>query len=115
MRADLRALGLLFESLVVRDLRVYSQRLGGKVSHYRDESGLEVDAIVDTGTAWGAFEIKLGVGQVEAAAASLTQFAARVDTSGRGEPAVLGVIVGTGYGFVRADGIHVIPIGALGP
>ena len=115
LRADLGALGLLFESLVVRDLRVYAQPLGGGVYHYRDESGLEVDAIVDAGSAWGAFEIKLGVGQMDTAAENLLQFAARVDTSVRGEPAVLAVIVGTGYGFVRADGVQVIPIGALGP
>lgn len=115
LKADLKAFGLLFESLVLRDLRVYAQSFGGRLFHYRDESGLEVDAIVDSGTSWGAFEVKLGVGQIDVAANSLSRFARRVDTSLRGEPAVLGVIVGTGYGFVRADGIHVIPIGALGP
>lgn len=115
LKKDLRTLGLLFESLVVRDLRVYAQALGGSVFHYRDESDLEVDAIVDTGSTWGAFEVKLGVGQIDAAANGLVRFAARVDTSVRGEPAVLAVIVGTGYGFVRADGVHVVPIGALGP
>lgn len=115
LKADLKAFGLLFESLVLRDLRVYAQSFGGRLFHYRDESGLEVDAIVDVGTSWGAFEVKLGVGQIDVAADSLSRFAKRVDTSLRGEPAVLGVIVGTGYGFVRADGIHVLPIGALGP
>lgn len=113
--ADLRTAGLLFESLVVRDLRVYAQAARAEVFHYRDESGLEVDAVVDAGTSWGAFEVKLGTGQVEAAAESLKRFAGRVDTSRRGEPAVLGVIVGSGYGYVRPDGVHVIPIGALGP
>ena len=115
LRADLSALGLLFESLVIRDLRVYAQPFGGAVFHYRDQSGLEVDAIVDAGKVWGAFEAKLGTGQIDVAAESLKKFAARVDTARRGKPAVLGVIVGGGYGFVRADGIHVIPIGALGP
>ncbi len=115
LRADLKTLGFLFKSLVLRDLRVYAQSFGGQLFHYRDESGLEVDAVVDVGTSWGAFEVKLGVGQIDAAADSLSRFAERVDTSARGEPAVLGVIVATGYGFVRADGIHVIPIGALGP
>jgi uncharacterized protein len=52
---------------------------------------------------------------MDTAAERLLQFAARVDTSVRGEPAVLAVIVGTGYGFVRPDGVQVIPIGALGP
>jgi hypothetical protein len=55
----------LFESLVVRDLRVYAQALDGAVYHYRDQTGLEVDAIVDTGEGWGAFEIKLGTNRVD--------------------------------------------------
>jgi uncharacterized protein len=112
---DLNAFGLLFESMVVRDLRVYSQPLDGGVFHYRDQSNLEVDAIVDTGDRWAAFEVKLGSGQIDDAAASLTRFAERVDTETRGEPVLLGVIVATGYGYVRPDGIHVIPVGALGP
>jgi len=115
VKRDLRTLGLLFESLAVRDLRVYAQALGGALFHHRDESGLEVDAIVDAGENWGAFEIKLGTGQIDAAAESLLRFAGRVDTATRGEPAVLGVIVGGGLGYVRADGVHVIPIWSLGP
>src|SRR5450755_35827 len=113
--ADLNFFGLLFESLVVRDLRVYAQALDGAVYHYRDQTGLEVDAIVDTGERWGAFEIKLGTHRIDEAAAHLATFAGRIDTTRRGPAAVLAVIVGTGYGYVRPDGIHVIPIGALGP
>jgi len=113
--ADLNFFGLLFESLVVRDLRVYAQALDGAVYHYRDQTGLEVDAIVDTGERWGAFEVKLGTHRVDEAAAHLATFAARIDTTRRGPAAILAVIVGTGYGYVRPDGIHVIPIGALGP
>lgn len=113
--ADLNAFGLLFESLVIRDLRVYAQPLDGEVFHYRDHSGLEVDAVIDTGDQWAAFEVKLGTGQVEQAAQNLIRFSRRVDTQKRGEPALLGVIVGTGFGYVRDDGIHVIPVGALGP
>ena len=112
---DLNAFGLLFESMVVRDLRVYSQPLDGELFHYRDQSGLEVGAIVDAGERWGAFEAKLGPGQIDQAAENLTRFANRVDTARRGEPAVLGVIVASGYGYVRPDGVHVIPVGALGP
>lgn len=112
---DLNYFGYLFESLVVRDLRVYAQAISGEVFHYRDEKDLEVDAIVDTQEAWGAFEVKLGVNQVDVAARNLLAFAERVDTSKRGEPAVLAVIVGGGYGYVREDGVHVIPIGTLGP
>jgi predicted AAA+ superfamily ATPase len=112
---DLNTFGLLFESMVVRDLRVYAQPFDGEIFHYRDQSGLEVDAIVEAGDHWAGFEVKLGPGQVDHAAESLLQFAKRVDTSRRGEPALLGVIVGSGYGYVRPDGIHVIPVGALGP
>jgi uncharacterized protein len=116
--ADLNTFGLLFESMVVRDLRVYGQAHDAQITHYRDSSGLEIDAIVSAGTgAWAALEIKLAAAPdvVDPAAANLVKFAQRVDTSKRGEPAALAVIVGTGYGYVRADGVHVIPIGALAP
>lgn len=115
LKADLSTFGLLFETLVIRDLRVYAQPLAGEVLHYRDQTGLEVDAIVDAGDRWAAFEVKLGIGQIAAAAARLSEFAGRVDTTKRGEPAALGIIVGSGLGYVRPDGIHVIPIGALAP
>lgn len=114
--SDLGLLGFLFESLVVRDLRVYAQPLEGQVLQYRDNTGLEVDAIVETADGrWAAFEVKLGPGQIDEGAATLLKFAARVDTDRDGEPAVLGVIVGFGYGYVRDDGVSVIPIGALSP
>jgi len=114
--SDLNLLGLLFESLVIRDLRVYGQRVDGTVFHYRDSDGLEVDAIVETPAGgWAAFEIKLGAGRVEEGARSLEKFIRRIDTSRCGGPATLGVIVGTGYGYTREDGIAVIPIGGLGP
>lgn len=114
--ADLNLFGQLFESLVVRDLRIFAQANDATVLHYRDSTGLEVDAIVEAANGqWGAFEIKLGQGYVDDAAASLLKFAARVDTSKCGTPALLAVIIGNGYGYVRADGVSVIPIGALGP
>ncbi len=113
---DLNLLGFLFESLVVRDLRVYAQAADGRVLQYRDNGGLEVDAIVETGNGrWMAFEVKLGHGQIDDAAASLMRFAKRIDTARCGSPALLGVIVATGYGYRRQDGVAVIPIGALGP
>lgn len=83
---------------------------------YRDNTGLEVDAVVETADGrWAAFEVKLGVGMVDQGAATLRRFADRVDTSRCGEPTALGVIVGTGYGYQRDDGIAVIPFGALCP
>lgn len=114
---DLNWFGLLFESLVVRDLRVYGQPRDAEVYVYGDNT-LEVDAIVvERGTGrWGAFEIKLGGRDlIEQAAGSLLRFRARVDPAKVGDPACLGVIVATGYGVRRPDGVDVIPIGALGP
>ncbi|MBD3777949.1 MAG: ATP-binding protein [Micrococcales bacterium] len=113
---DLNTLGLLFESLVVRDMRVYADAIDATVSHYRDSDNLEVDIVVEArdGT-WGAFEVKLGTGQIDAAAASLLKFAAKVDTDKVGAPAVLGVITASGYGLTRPDGVVTVPIGALGP
>jgi len=113
---DLRLFGFLFESLVVRDLRVYAQAADAQVSQYHDSSGLEVDAIVQARDGrWLAFEVKLGQGQIEEAAATLLRFAERVDTATCGDPVLLGVIVASGYGYRRSDGVAVIPIGALGP
>jgi predicted AAA+ superfamily ATPase len=113
---DLNLFGLLFESLVVRDLRIYAQAFDGRVKQYRDNKGVEVDAIVETDDGrWAAFEIKLAPGRIEEGADSLRTFVAKVDTTKTGEPSTLGVITGSGYGYVREDGIHVIPIGALRP
>jgi predicted AAA+ superfamily ATPase len=113
---DLEWLGLLFESLVIRDLRVLVQALDGEVFHYRDNYGVEVDAIVQLRDGrWGAIEVKLGLLQVEAAAAGLQRFRHQIDTRRIGDPAFLAVICGSGYGYRRADGIAVLPVTALGP
>lgn len=113
---DIPWFGFVFESLVVRDLRVYAQAIRARVHHYRDNTGLEVDAVVDAGPGrWAAFEIKLGAGRVEDAARTLLTFADRLDTARCGAPAALGVITATGYGYQRPDGVGVIPIGVLGP
>ncbi|MYG80565.1 MAG: ATP-binding protein [Gemmatimonadetes bacterium] len=112
---DFEWFGLLFESMVVRDLRVYAQAGGATVHHYRDNTGLEVDVVVDAGPGrWAAFEIKLGARRVDEAARVLLKFADRVDTERCGEPAALGVIVGSGYGYTRPDGVAVVPVAALG-
>jgi len=115
---DLNFLGLLFESLVVRDLRVYAQAVdpAAEVRHYRDSQGNESDAIVELPDGrWAAFEIKLGTGRVDAACTTLKTFIKQIDLEKSGAPAALGVIVGRGYGYRRPDGINVIPIGTLGP
>lgn len=113
---DLNLLGFLFESLAVRDLRIYSQPLRGEVRQFRDNKGLEIDAIVESDAGWAAFEVKLGAPEaIEEAAANLLKFAGEVDTKRSGEPMALGVIVAGGYGYTREDGVHVLPIAALGP
>ncbi len=113
---DLELLGLLFESLLIRDLRVLAQALDGEVFHYRDNYGVEVDSIVQLRDGrWGAIEIKLGPNQVEAAAAGLLRFRPQIDTRRTGEPAFVAVVCGSSYGYRRADGISVVPVGALGP
>ena len=113
---DLNFLGFLFESLVVRDLRVYAQASDSRVLQYRDNTGLEVDAIVEAADGrWAAFEVKLGGSMVDDGAESLLDFAAKVDTGRCGEPGALCVVTASGYGYQRADGVWVLPIGALGP
>ena len=114
--AEIGWMGFLFESLVVRDLRIYAQANDAEVRQYRDNTKLEVDAVVTAANGtWAAFEVKLGHNMIDEAAAHLLTFANRVDTSVCGKPATLAVIVGTGYGYVRPDGVAVIPVGSLGP
>lgn len=113
---DLNYMGLLFESLVIRDLRVFAQPLDGEVYHYLDEQGLEVDTVVELADGrWGAFEVKLGPGRVDEGAETLSDFIDKIDTEKCGEPSILGVITGGGYGHVREDGVAVVPVGHLGP
>jgi predicted AAA+ superfamily ATPase len=115
LAADLEYTGLLFESAVIHDLRVHAAALGGQVFHYRDSNGLEADAVVELrdGT-WGAFEVKLGFGATDEAAASLLRFAANVDQTRMGPPATLTVITGSGIAHRRPDGVSVVPLGCLG-
>lgn len=113
---DVELLGFLFESMAVRDLRVYAQPLDARVLHYRDNYGIEVDAIVETADGrWGAVEIKLGQGRIDQAAEGLLRFREQVDTDRSGTPAFLAVVVGGGYAYRRPDGVDVVPLTALGP
>ena len=114
LEADPKAYGSLFRSMAVRDLRVYSQKLGGTVHHYRDADGLEADAIVhlDHGR-WGAFEVKLGAHAADEAAKNLKKLAGKVDGDITRPPAFLAVITASGYAYTREDGVHVIPLGCL--
>jgi len=114
--ADMNLFGFLFESMVIRDLRVFAQSIDGQILHYRDNNGVEVDAIVQLSDGrWAAFEIKLGVGQIDEAAEKLKKFASLIDTIKCGEPAILGIICGTGFSYMRPDNIAVISIATLAP
>lgn len=109
---ELNYTGFLFESLVTHDLRIYAQANDAKVYHYRDSSGLEVDSIVQKYNGdWCAFEIKLGIGQIEEAAAQLNKFASIL---GNRPPQSLNIITGTGISYTRQDGINVISLASLG-
>ncbi len=117
VRRDLNFLGLLFESLVVRDLRIYAAAHDAEIRHYRDNTGLEVDAVVETAAGdWLPVEVKLGSSQgIDAAAISLLKLRDRVDTRRMGPPSKLLVVTATGYAYERPDGVTVAPVGALGP
>jgi predicted AAA+ superfamily ATPase len=114
--ADLNATGFHFEALVVRDLRVYTQPIGGRLGHWRDNNGHEVDVVVtlDDGR-WGALEVKMNPDDIDAAAGSLLRFAAKVDTSTVGGPAFLGVVTTRAAALRRPDGVLTLPIATLGP
>ena len=114
---DLPAFGLMFESLVVRDLRIYAQANDAVVSHYRDSDHLEVDAVVEAGDGrWTAVEVKLGSARgIDDAAASLLRLAAKVDTDRVGQPSRLVVVTASGYSYDRPDGVAVVSVSALAP
>lgn len=114
LKRDLNYVGFLFESMVIRDLRIYADRLGGKVYHYRDSSGLEVDAIIELpDSSWAAFEIKMGFVAQDAGAESLLKLAAKIDSSKSSKPIMLAVITANGFAYERPDGVKVIPINTL--
>ena len=114
--ADLNTLGFLFESMVIRDLRIYAQAADAEVFHYREKDGLEVDAIVEAADGrWAAFEIKLGVGAADEGARNLQRLAKRLAASDHLPPATLAVIVPSGYGAAGGSGkVGLVPINTLG-
>lgn len=111
---DLNTFGFLFESLCIRDLKIYTQSYGGDITFYRDEKDFEVDAILRTSSGkWGAIEIKLGAGYIDEAANNLLKFKERVDVKKCGEPAFLMVLTGAKYSYKREDNVYVVSIGTL--
>lgn len=114
--ADLKTLGFLFETLCVRDLRVFADALNGSVYHYRDKDGLECDAVIHLRNgSYGLIEIKLGGDKlIEEGASNLKTLANKLDTDKMKQPSFLMVLTGTGdYAYRRSDGVCIVPIGCL--
>jgi len=111
---DFNLFGLLFESLCLRDLRIYAQALDGEVSHYRDKSGLEADAVIHLRDGrWGAVEVKMGAREIETAAFNLKTFSGKIDADKMTPPSFLMVLTATGPAYRRRDGVCIVPIGCL--
>ena len=113
---DLKTFGFLFETLCIRDLRVFADALNGEVYHYRDKDGQECDAVVHLKNGkYGLIEIKLGGDKlIDEGAASLKSMETKIDTALMNKPSFLMVLAGTGdYAYCRHDGVYVIPIGCL--
>ncbi len=120
-RTDFKTFGFLFESLVLRDLRVYSRELGGRLSYYRDRYGLEADAVLHLQDGrYALIEVKLGSKEIEDGAAHLKKVCRLIGEYNESErqcplrtPDLLMVITGGLHAYTRPDGVHVIPISAL--
>ena len=113
---DMPTLGMLYEALCIRDLRVYAQKNHGQVFFYRDNVGLEADAVIALRDGrWGLVEIKLNQSQADAASDSLRRVANKVDQTIMGAPSFLLVVTADGYAYRRNDGVYVVPIGCLKP
>ncbi len=118
---DYKTLGFLFESLVIRDLKIYSSEHGGRVSYYRDRYGLEADAVLHLEDGrYALIEVKLGQREIEEGAKHLLEIERLIGEYNKTEkqvplrlPDLKIVITGTKYGYIRPDGVYVVPIGCL--
>ncbi len=113
---DLNTMGLFFETLCVRDLRVFAEALDGEVYHYRDKNGLECDAVIHLRNGkYGLVEVKLGGDRlINEGAANLLALAGKINTEKMNEPSFMMVLTGTGnYAYRRKDGVYVVPVGCL--
>lgn len=113
---DLNTFGLVFETLCIRDLRVYAEANDGKVYHYRDKNGLECDAVIHLRNGiYGLIEIKLGGDRlIEEGAKTLKALSDKIDTEKMKSPSFLMVLTAVGeYAYRREDGVYVVPVGAL--
>ena len=114
--SDLKLFGFLFENLCIRDLRIYADRLKGKVKHYRDSSGLEVDAVITLRSGdWAPVEIKLGSQDlIDEGAKHLLKLVNSMDHRSK-KPSFMMVLTGTNTAYLRDDGVWVVPLACLGP
>lgn len=113
---DMSTYGLLFENLCVRDLRVYAESIGGRVLHYRDNTGLEADCVIvlDDGR-YALLEVKMSASLIDEGAANLKKLSGKIDTGIMGTPSFCAVVTPGGYAYQRDDGVLVIPITCLRP
>ena len=114
--ADLNTFGLLFETMCMRDLRVFADALNGSVYHFRDKTDLECDAVVHLRNgSYGLIEVKLGGDKlIEEGVETLRKLENKIDTTKMKAPAFLMVLIGVGdYAYRRKDGVYVVPIGCL--
>ncbi len=113
---DLNTFGLIFETLCIRDLRVYAESINGSIYHYRDASELECDAVIHLRNgSYGLIEIKLGGDKlINEGAQNLIKMKNKIDTNKMKNPSFLMVLTATSkYAYQREDGVYVIPIGCL--
>jgi len=118
---DYKTLGFLFESLVMRDLRIYSSEHGGRISYYHDRYGLEADAVLHLEDGrYALIEVKLGQNEIDEGAKHLIEIERLIGEYNKTEkqvpirlPDLKIVITGTKYGYIRPDGVYVVPIGCL--
>lgn len=114
--SDLNTFGFLLESLCVRDLRIYSQPLGGTVHHYHDSNDLEADLIVQLRDGrWGCIEVKAGASRIKEGVENLLSLKRTVEESEYPDPSFMMVIVSNGYVSLTPEGVWVVPIDCLGP
>lgn len=111
---DLKTMGLFFESMCIRDLRIFSEALDGSLYHYRDKTGLECDAVVHLRNgSYALIEVKLGGKEIDIAAENLLRLKSRIDTDRMKAPSFLMILTGTEFAYKREDGVFVVPLGCL--
>ncbi|MBD5240241.1 MAG: ATP-binding protein [Bacteroidales bacterium] len=111
---DFNSFGFLFESLCVRDIRVYAQANDGDIYHYRDKNELEADIIISLRDGrWAPVEVKLGQKQIEEAAAHLIKLSEKVNSEKMGAPSFMMVLTAGEFAYRRKDGVWVVPLGCL--